>query len=51
MEPCLLDDVCLALGLDPMTRMREVLQRILLLQYYYAQLIRCEMMAEQGVRV
>lgn len=51
MEPCLLDDVCKALGFEQGTRLVEVLERIRMLQYYYGQLNRIETIAEQRVRV
>jgi hypothetical protein len=45
-ELCLLDEVCKALGFEPLTRMAEILERIRMLQYYYGQLIRAEQFAE-----
>lgn len=45
-EPCLLDEVCKALGFAPGTRFAEVMERIRMLQYYYGQLVRAEQFTE-----
>lgn len=47
-DPCLLDEICKALGLAPMTRMVEVIERLRMLQYYYGQLLRAEMIANSA---
>ena len=44
-EPCLLDEVCNALGYQPGTRMAVILERIRMLQYYIGQLNRIDMLA------
>lgn len=44
--PCLLDDVCVVLGLPRRTRMAEVLYRLEMLQRYIYQLDRIQGMAD-----